>query len=130
MIRLSHSINSINFTFDQDGLDAFIRLFGRLFAEKNAEIDRIPFLQKDGTESLIKLSFAIAGENTLRLSKNQLHITMEQEDSDDTLERFRQLRSNPEMLYPEWIQVKKLSNHRTVYLYMFFRTDLNNKKPV
>lgn len=125
MIRLSHSLDSINFSFDREGIDQFIQLFGRLFSQKNAEISEIPFVQKDGTTCAVSMTFSIGSENTLKLSKTRVHITIEQEDVDDTLERFRHARSNPEILYPEWIQVKKLSNSKNAYLYVVFREDLN-----
>lgn len=130
MIRLSHSLDSINFTFDHQGIDQFIQLFERLFSQKNAEISEIPFLQKDGTELLVKVLFSIGSENTLKLSKTLVQITIEPEDVADTLERFGEARSNPNNLYPEWITVKKWSNHKRAYLYVFFQSNLTKTQVI
>lgn len=116
MIRISMVHGSLKFAFTKDGLAALIAALETVLKTGEFTIPGLAFTYA-GEDRILDLVLGIKDESCFKVTKQELCLSLDPEDLEDSLERFKAGMDLAE-LYPEWLQVLNLANKKHSYIYV------------
>jgi hypothetical protein len=119
MIIVSNAIQGINFNLDTEGVETLIGALKNTLENQLFEIENIAFSDKKGHSTFRKLSLKIADDNTIQLKEKEIHLSLEIEDIEYSIELFKKTTIKGFFDSPEWLQVTNYSSKKGYYIYVF-----------
>ena len=107
---------SLKFTFTGSGLTTLMTALETVLVTGECTIPDLPFMYAD-EERTLNLILKIKDHNCFKVSRDEINLSLEREDIQDSLEQFRTRKENT-LLFPEWIQAVNLANKKNTYIYV------------